>query len=292
MSNTAVVYSMTAFARSSSECRHGRFTWEIRSVNHRYLEPHFRLPDSFRDLEPQLRERLKKQLGRGKVECALRFQPLQGDARLTVNTDLVEQLNHAADIVHSVIGPGNALDALQILQWPGVLNSEEVDGKALQQAALEAFDASLATLKQTRAREGADLAGMIHARLEKMTTIVTQVAQQLPQALNAQRQQLQGKLDELSGNLDNDRLEQEMVILAQKADVAEELDRLHTHINEVTRILSSNEPIGRRLDFMMQELNREANTLSSKSLTAAITQYAVDLKVLIEQMREQVQNIE
>lgn len=288
----AIVYSMTAFARSSSECTHGRFTWEIRSVNHRYLEPHFRLPDAFRDLEPHLRERLKKQLGRGKVECALRFQPLQGDARLTVNTDLVEQLNHAADLVHSVIGPGNALDALQILQWPGVLNSEEVDGKALQKAALDAFDNSLATLKETRAREGADLADMISSRLNKMSDIVAIVAEQMPAALAAQRQQLQSKLDELSGQLDNDRLEQEMVMLAQKADVAEELDRLHTHINEVKRILSSNEPIGRRLDFMMQELNREANTLSSKSLTAAITQHAVDLKVLIEQMREQVQNIE
>ena len=292
MSHSATVYSMTAFARSSSECPQGRFTWELRSVNHRYLEPHFRLPEAFRDLEPHLRERLKKQLGRGKVECALRFQPLQGDAKLTVNTELVEQLNHAADLVHSVIGPGNALDALQILQWPGVLNNEEVDGKALQQAALEAFDASLTTLKETRAREGADLAEMISTRLNKMSKIVLLVKADMPQALAAQRQQLQTKLDELSGELNSDRVEQEMVMLAQKADVAEELDRLNTHINEVKRILSSNEPIGRRLDFMMQELNREANTLSSKSLTATITQHAVDLKVLIEQMREQVQNIE
>lgn len=292
MSTSTPVYSMTAFARSSSECEHGHFTWEIRSVNHRYLEPHFRLPDAFRDLEPHLRERLKKQLGRGKVECALRFQSQQGNSQMNVNTELVEQLNHAADQVHAVIGPGHALDALQILQWPGVLASEEVDGKALQKAALEAFDASLNTLKDTRAREGADLADMISSRLEKMTTIVAQVSEQMPQALVAQRQQLQSKLDELSGNLDNDRLEQEMVMLAQKADVAEELDRLSTHINEVKRILASNEPIGRRLDFMMQELNREANTLSSKSLTAEITRQAVDLKVLIEQMREQVQNIE
>lgn len=292
MSHSATVYSMTAFARSSGECPQGRFTWELRSVNHRYLEPHFRLPDAFRDLEPHLRERLKKQLGRGKVECALRFQPLQGDAKLTVNTELVEQLNHAADLVHSVIGPGNALDALQILQWPGVLNNEEVDGKALQQAALEAFDASLTTLKETRAREGANLAEMISSRLEKMSEIVSLVTTDMPQALAAQRQQLQTKLDELSGELNSDRVEQEMVMLAQKADVAEELDRLNTHINEVKRILNSNEPIGRRLDFMMQELNREANTLSSKSLTATITQHAVDLKVLIEQMREQVQNIE
>lgn len=298
MSHSATVYSMTAFARSSSECPQGRFTWELRSVNHRYLEPHFRLPDAFRDLEPHLRERLKKQLARGKVECALRFQPLQGDTKLTVNTELVEQLNHAADQVHSLLtpnksgGPGNALDALQILQWPGVLASEEVDGKALQKLALEAFDKSLTTLKETRAREGADLAEMISTRLEKMSEIVSLVTTDMPQALAAQRQQLQTKLDELSGELNSDRVEQEVVMLAQKADVAEELDRLNTHINEVKRILNSNEPIGRRLDFMMQELNREANTLSSKSLTATITQHAVDLKVLIEQMREQVQNIE
>lgn len=287
-----IVFSMTAFARASSEQQGGRFTWEIRSVNSRYLEPHFRLPDAFRDLEPKLRERLKQRLNRGKIECALRFQPLAGEAGLSVNTALVEQLNQAADQIHAIIGPGNAMNVLELMQWPGVLDQQQHDSKALQAAALSAFDEALEQLLATRAREGEALTQMIELRLSKMQPLVEQVRAQMPQALQAQKQQLQTRLDELQHQLQPERLEQEMALLAQKADVAEELDRLDTHIAEVHRILASNEPIGRRLDFMMQELNREANTLSSKSLTAAITQAAVDLKVLIEQMREQVQNIE
>lgn len=287
-----IVFSMTAFARSSSELTDGRFTWEIRSVNSRYLEPHFRLPDAFRDLEPKLRERLKQRLNRGKIECALRFQPLAGEAGLRVNAALVEQLNQAAEQIHAIIGPGNAMNVLELMQWPGVLDQHNADSKALQSSALAAFDEALEQLLATRAREGEALTQMIEQRLIKMQPLVEQVRSQMPLALQAQKQQLQTRLDELQHQLMPERLEQEMVLLAQKADVAEELDRLDTHIAEVRRILASNEPIGRRLDFMMQELNREANTLSSKSLTSAITQAAVDLKVLIEQMREQVQNIE
>ena len=287
-----MVFSMTAFARAGSECPQGRFTWEIRSVNSRYLELHFRLPDAFRDLEPALRERLKKSLSRGKVECALRFQPLQGENKLSVNHELVHELNRAADEVHAIIGPGNAMNVLEVLAWPGVISSAETDGKALQQAALQAFDDCLRSSCDARAREGEELAALIRQRLEKMQQIVATVTAAMPQALAAQRQQLEDKIAELNITLDSSRLETEMVLLAQKADVAEELDRLNTHIQEVGRILSQDEPIGRRLDFMMQELNREANTLSSKSLTTSITQAAVDLKVLIEQMREQVQNIE
>lgn len=287
-----MVFSMTAFARAGSECPQGRFTWEIRSVNSRYLELHFRLPDAFRDLEPALRERLKKSLSRGKVECALRFQPLQGENKLSVNHELVHELNRAADEVHAIIGPGNAMNVLEVLAWPGVISSAETDGKALQQAALQAFDDCLCSSCDARAREGEELAALIRQRLEKMQQIVATVSAAMPQALAAQRQQLEDKIAELNINFDSSRLETEMVLLAQKADVAEELDRLNTHIQEVGRILSQDEPIGRRLDFMMQELNREANTLSSKSLTTSIAQAAVDLKVLIEQMREQVQNIE
>ncbi len=184
------------------------------------------------------------------------------------------------------------MNVLEVLAWPGVISSAETDGKALQQAALQAFDDCLRSSCDARAREGEDLAALIRQRLEKMQQIVATVAAAMPQALAAQRQQLEDKIAELNVTLDSSRLETEMVLLAQKADVAEELDRLNTHIQEVGRILSQDEPIGRRLDFMMQELNREANTLSSKSLTTSITQAAVDLKVLIEQMREQVQNIE
>ena len=287
-----MVYSMTAFARSTQEHPQARFTWEIRSVNSRYLETHFRLPDAFRDLEPHLRERLNRRLNRGKIECTLRYQTVHNQPSLELNTDLVRQLNQAADQVHAIIGPGNAMNVLDILQWPGVIVSDQQDNKAQQQTALAAFDHALDELLDARAREGHELAQLIQQRLDKMQPLVQNVSEQMPAALQTQRQQLQQRLSELQQQLNPERLEQEMVILAQKADIAEELDRLHTHINEVARILTQQEPIGRRLDFMMQELNREANTLSSKSLNASITQAAVELKVLIEQMREQVQNIE
>lgn len=287
-----MVFSMTAFARASRECPQGRFTWEIRSVNSRYLELHFRLPDAFRDLEPALRERLRQQLSRGKVECALRFQPIQSSERLQVNSAMVHELVRAADEVQALIGPGNAMNVLDVLQWPGVLSSEDTDSKALQATALQSFDDCLQQSKDARAREGAELAALIQQRLATMRSIIATVREQMPAALAAQRQQLADKLAALQIQTDPQRLETELVLLAQKADIAEELDRLNTHLQEVERILQGGEPIGRRLDFMMQELNREANTLSSKSLTTGITQAAVDLKVLIEQMREQVQNIE
>lgn len=287
-----MVFSMTAFARASRECAQGRFTWELRSVNSRYLEPHFRLPDAFRDLEPLLRERLRQRLSRGKVECGLRFQPIQSSERLSVNSAMVHELVRAADEVHAIIGPGNAMNVLDVLQWPGVLSSEEADSKLLQDVALQAFDDCLQQSLDARAREGAELAALIQQRLDTMRTIVASVQEQMPLALAAQRQQLLDKLAALQVQADPQRLETELVLLAQKADIAEELDRLNTHLQEVGRILQQQEPIGRRLDFMMQELNREANTLSSKSITTGITQAAVDLKVLIEQMREQVQNIE
>jgi len=287
-----MVRSMTAFARASSECDSGVFTWEIRSVNSRYLEPHFRIPDAFRELEPQLRELMKKHLSRGKVECSLRYQSAEQDTTLSVNHNLVHELNRAADEVHAIIGPGNAMNVLEVLQWPGVLLSKEVDNKAVKTAALEAFSDALSKLSEVRGGEGNELAQLIRQRLETMTQLVRQVEAEMPQALAAQKQQLQDRFADLQLSVDPARLEAEIVLLAQKADVAEELDRLHTHIKEVGRILEQGDAIGRRLDFMMQELNREANTLSSKSLTTGITQAAVDLKVLIEQMREQVQNIE
>lgn len=287
-----MVRSMTAFARASSECDSGVFTWEIRSVNSRYLEPHFRIPDAFRELEPQLRELMKKHLSRGKVECSLRYQSAERDTTLSVNHTLVHELNRAADEVHAIIGPGNAMNVLEVLQWPGVLLSKEVDNKAVKTAALEAFSDALSKLSEVRSGEGNELAQLIRQRLDTMTQLVRQVEAEMPQALAAQKQQLQDRFADLQLSVDPARLEAEIVLLAQKADVAEELDRLNTHIKEVGRILEQGNAIGRRLDFMMQELNREANTLSSKSLTTGITQAAVDLKVLIEQMREQVQNIE
>lgn len=284
--------SMTAFSRSTTDTDSGRITWEIRSVNSRYLELHFRLPDEFRDMEPALRECIKSRLNRGKVEVFLRFQPSQKQQNLQVNQDLVASLNDAADKVHEVIGPGNALDALKILQWPGVLESTTTDIKALQKNALGSFDECLESLIIARKREGASLKELIQQRCDEARNLSEQADKIIPEALAAQRTHLLNKLNELIDNPDTERLEQEMVLLAQKADIAEETDRLRTHIDEVLDILQREEPIGRRLDFMMQELNREANTLSSKAMRTELTRIAVDLKVLIEQMREQVQNIE
>ena len=284
--------SMTAFSRSTTDTDSGRITWEIRSVNSRYLELHFRLPDEFRDMEPALRECIKSRLNRGKVEVFLRFQPSQKQQNLQVNQDLVASLNDAADKVHEVIGPGNALDALKILQWPGVLESTTTDLKALQKSALGSFNECLESLIIARKREGASLKELIQQRCDEARNLSEQADKIIPEALAAQRTHLLNKLNELIDNPDTERLEQEMVLLAQKADIAEETDRLRTHIDEVLDILQREEPIGRRLDFMMQELNREANTLSSKAMRTELTRIAVDLKVLIEQMREQVQNIE
>jgi len=286
------MHSMTAFARQDHQSESGSYTWEIRSVNSRYLELHFRLPESLRAIEGPVREILRKQLSRGKVECSLKFSPVTQNQTLGVNETLVAQLNAAADQVHAVIGPGNALDALEILKWPGVLEQPSLDQQAIEADALSAFEQALSSLISMREREGQALKQFIEQRLESIAHQVQNVKQILPQILQTQRQNLLDKLADLKQQVDDDRFEQEMVILLQKADVDEELDRLGAHLTEVTRILNQKGAVGRRLDFMMQELNREANTLSSKSISTHTTNAAVELKVLIEQMREQVQNIE
>ena len=286
------MHSMTAFARTDLQTDIGSFTWEIRSVNSRYLELHFRLPETLRAVEAQVREVLRKRLQRGKVECSLKFTPQVQSQGMNVNETLVSQLNAAADHVHSIIGPGNALDALEILKWPGVLMQPAFDNQAIEQDAMKAFEATLSQLIEMREREGAALSQFISQRIDGIGEQVAKVKAILPQILKAQREALLSKLADLKQQVEPDRFEQEMVIVLQKADVDEELDRLEAHLEEVTRILKQQGAVGRRLDFMMQELNREANTLSSKSISHLTTQIAVELKVLIEQMREQVQNIE
>lgn len=291
-----MVQSMTSFARHSSNSGAGQLTWEIRTVNSRYLEPHFRLPDNLRELEPALRDELRQHFSRGKIECFLKLQGDTGSQQLNVNQERLQELAKALALVKATVPDSTSPDALALLAWPGVIASEGDQQPLLLQQALEGFKACLANARQSRSREGAELADLIRQRLEGMQQLVEQVLQHLPEALAAQRQQLQNRLSDMLTDRDSganpDRLEQEMVILAQKADVAEELDRLRTHLAEIDRILKLRDPIGRRLDFMMQELNREANTLSSKALTSTTTQAAVEMKVLIEQMREQVQNIE
>jgi uncharacterized protein (TIGR00255 family) len=287
-----MILSMTAFARSDQQSKLGSFSWEIRSVNSRYLELHFRLPDSLRAIESDLRGMLAKKLTRGKVECSLKFMPALTEQRLAVNEELVHQINEASDQVHALIGPGNALDALEILKWPGVLSQPSLDMVPVKEQALSVFATGLDDLIATRQREGQALGLFIEQRMQGINAELEKVSALLPEILAAQRSSLLEKLSRLKLTVDPDRFEQEMVILLNKADVDEELDRLKAHLVEVSRILQQGGAMGRRLDFMMQELNREANTLSSKSISHITTQIAVQLKVLIEQMREQIQNIE
>lgn len=287
-----MVHSMTAFARCERAGGAGTLSWELRSVNHRYLEPHLRLPDNFRDLEGAVREALRQGLSRGKVECTLRFSEDASGKPLQVDRTRAAQLIAAAESVAGLIGQPAPLNPLEILAWPGVLVADASDPQALNKAALELFEQALAELKRDRGREGAELARLLEERLDSIQQEVAALRQLAPQMLAGQRQKILDRCAEMQVELEPQRLEQELVLLAQKSDVAEELDRLSTHVNEVRRVLKAGGASGRRLDFLMQELNREANTLGSKAFDPRSTQAAVNLKVLIEQMREQVQNIE
>ncbi|MFC3283948.1 YicC/YloC family endoribonuclease [Litchfieldella rifensis] len=287
-----MVHSMTAFARHSREADWGSLHLELRSVNQRYLDLHFRLPETLRDLEPAYRDALRGRLARGKVECTLRFEPSAVGENLAVNRERLAELARAVVEVRSEL-PGVAMpDALSMLEHPGILYAQGLDLEAVKAAALELFDAALDDLVAGRAREGEQLAALIQSRLNGVREQVAAVRAQLPGILERQRAQLLDRLEVVRAELDPQRLEAELTLLAQKADVDEELDRLETHVTEVERQLKQKGPVGRRLDFLMQELNREANTLSSKAVVAESTRCAVELKVLIEQMREQIQNIE
>ncbi|MDB4837558.1 YicC family protein [Marinomonas sp.] len=285
--------SMTAFSRQEAVYDWGTISWEIRSVNQRYLEPHFRLPENFRELEFTFRDVLRKKLNRGKLECQLRFQAVDKAATsLSINAVNAQALAHAIDSLgewFKDLDPANPLD---ILQWPGVLSDSGLDNDQLKKAVTSLFNQGVEELIQVRLREGEQLKDIIEQRLDAIDAIVVEVEAKLPIIIAAQKQNLIDKLEAAKADLDPMRVEAEIVLLAQKADVAEELDRLATHTKEVRRQLQQKGPIGRRLDFLMQELNREANTLSSKSIVVETTQSAVELKVLIEQMREQIQNIE
>ncbi len=287
-----MIHSMTAFARAEQASANGTLSWELRSVNHRYLEPHLRLPESFRDLEGAVREALRNGLSRGKVECTLRFSDDNAGKALQVDLERAAQLIAAAESVAGLIKQPAALNPLEVLGWPGVLVADAADPQALNQSALSLFTEALNELKNGREREGSELAKLLNERLDSILEQVVALRELVPQMLAGQRQKILDRCAEMQAELDPQRLEQELVILAQKSDVAEELDRLSTHVSEVRRVLKTGGQAGRRLDFLMQELNREANTLGSKAFDTRSTQAAVNLKVLIEQMREQVQNIE
>ncbi|MEH6686533.1 MAG: YicC/YloC family endoribonuclease [Halopseudomonas sabulinigri] len=288
-----MVNSMTAFARSELSTDQGNLAWEMRSVNHRYLEVTLRLPEAFRELEGPLREKLRKQLARGKVECTLRFNPTSSDARdITLNQPLVAQLVKAAEQLGGQLANPAQINPLELLAWPGVISGQESDQATLVKSARELFEPALSELKDHRAREGAELKQLIEERLSNISDRTSILREMMPTLLSAHRQKLIDRFNEAKLELDSTRVEQEIVMLAQKIDVAEELDRLDTHVIETRRALDSKDAIGRRLDFLMQEFNREANTLGSKAIDTRSTQAAVDLKVFIEQMREQIQNIE
>ncbi|WP_455205455.1 YicC/YloC family endoribonuclease [Kaarinaea lacus] len=288
-----MVHSMTAFARQSAASEVGQLTIELKSVNHRYSEVSLRLPEDLRFLEPQIRERIAKAVKRGKVDCNVKYQApeLQAGA-VAIDADLLNVLTSANKEIEAVMDNPAPSRAVDFLKWPGVIKAPEQDAEALQKQALTLMDAALAELLETRQREGAQLKQTLSDRCDAMEKEVQQVKQRLPIAMEVLRQRLVDRLADLKGDMDENRLEQEMVMLANKSDVAEEVDRLAAHIIEVRRVLEQNNAIGRRLDFLMQELNREANTLSAKSVDTEQTRSAVELKVLIEQMREQVQNIE
>jgi uncharacterized protein (TIGR00255 family) len=285
--------SMTAFARREADTETGVISWEIRSLNHRYLEPGLRLPEELRAAEAAVRERLGKRLARGKVECTCRYRPLSaGAVPVDIDADNLARLLVACDKVAAELPAAVPLNPLDILRWPGVLQENVVDTEPLVSSALTLLDRTLDDLVANREREGEQIAGLLRQRCDAMSALVMKARELLPGIRAALRTRLETRLAELDISADPGRLEQELVLQLQKVDVDEEMDRLQNHIEEVRRVLERREPIGRRLDFLMQELNREANTLGSKSVSSETTGISVELKVLIEQMREQVQNVE
>lgn len=284
--------SMTAFARNTIDFPWGSVTCELRSVNHRFLETGFRLPETLRQVEMSLREIARKKLSRGKVDCSIQLAFNSADSTVSPDLMLAKQYIDIAQQLATQIDNPAAISPLDIMRWPGVLKEQDVESEHLQTAAIETFKATVTQLLEGRQREGDKLADMIEQRLVGIQEQLTIVRENLPDILAHQRARLEEKMVDMKSQLDEGRLEQEMVIIANRTDVDEELDRLDVHIAEIRRVLESSDSIGRRLDFLMQELNREANTLGSKSIAGVTTQASVELKVLIEQMREQIQNLE
>jgi len=288
-----MIRSMTAFARQETEVDQGSISWELRSVNHRYLEMGIRLPDELRAAEPSVRARINARLGRGKVDAACRFRAKASAATpVELDTDNLARLVAACREVDAQLPQSAPLNPVELLRWPGVVREQEMDTRPLTEAALALLDKTLDELIASRETEGEKIHGLLLQRCDAISALVAQVRNCLPEIMTALRTKLEARLADLDTPADPGRLEQELVFLVQKIDVDEEMDRLDGHIMEVRDVLQRDEPVGRRLDFLMQELNREANTLGSKSAAAETTNISVELKVLIEQMREQVQNTE
>lgn len=288
-----VIRSMTAFAQQEQQNDEGELSWEIRSVNHRYLEVSLRLDERFRPLELAIRKLLAEKLARGKVDAVLRYQPSTVQkGQLDIDQALAESVIKRCEQVAELAVESAAIDPLRILQWPGVIQPEAVDQAKLNELVMSLLAGAIDELVVTRETEGDALQKLIIQRCDDIAAISEEVRGRMPDILAQHQQRMLDRVGELQVELDPERLEQELVLLAQKSDVAEELDRLDSHVAEVKQVLQRDEPVGRRLDFLMQELNREANTLGSKSINTDTTNHSVQLKVLIEQMREQIQNIE
>lgn len=289
-----MIHSMTAFARKEIQGEMGHLVCEIRSINHRYLEMSLHLPDALRVLEMPIRDLMREHLKRGKIECNVRYQMrmMGNQSVIAINTDLAKELCKASETIATFLSSPGAILPADLLRFPGVLETKETDVSAIQSDVLKTIHQALLDLIAARAREGAELTQLFLQRMDLMQQELNKIREHLPSILHDQRERLLKRFSDAKIELDPMRLEQEMVMYAQKIDIAEEIDRTETHIAEVRRVLKQGGSVGRRLDFLLQELNREANTLGSKSVDSIITHAAVEMKVLIEQVREQVQNVE
>lgn len=285
--------SMTGFSRETTTTEIGQLSLEVRSVNHRYLDPTFKMPELLRALEPELRETLQKNVSRGKVEVAIRIDFDEAEsAHLTFNESAAKELIAIHGKANHLLGTSTQLSALQLMQLPGVMKASSLNVDSIKAPLFALFDTALQSFLANREREGARLKEMMLDRLEQMATLVEKAREQRPIAVEKIEERLRSRLENLDIEHDPQRFEQELIYVTQRLDIDEEIDRLTAHIAEMKHVFSRKEPVGRRLDFLTQELNREANTLGSKSQDVTLTQIGVDLKVLIEQIREQIQNIE
>ena len=288
-----MLHSMTGFARESVETTLGTLTWEIRAVNHRYLDVQFKLPEDLRPKEQAFRQQASVVLGRGKVECGLFFRRATDQStEMQIDTDLVALIGARISEVSEKLPATAAVNPVEILRWPGVMQQPEIDAEPLFDEASALLDTTLHAIDSMRLSEGQRIAEMLESRCVEIAAIATTVRTRMPEVLAASRLKQKARIEKLDVEADPARLEVELALIAQKIDVDEELDRLESHLVEIRDALGGEKPVGRRLDFLMQELNREANTLGSKSADTETTKAAVDLKVLIEQMREQIQNVE
>jgi len=288
-----MISSMTGFGRTEVQTPDGQLQLEVRSVNHRYLDAQFKLPEFFRPIEQELRSIVTQHLKRGKVDVSLSFKRLaERPIETHVNVERARQVIKQLEDIAALMQKPTPIDPAAIIRMPGVIEEEETAPDKMYPVVRDALTSAIGQLAENRAREGEKIHAMLESRCAEVLTIAAGVGKRLPTVLTEIRNRLEKKIESLNTQIDNDRLEQELVILAQKIDISEELDRLNAHVEEVRNTLNAEEPVGRRLDFLMQELNREANTLGSKSADTETTRAAVDLKVIIEQMREQVQNVE